>query len=221
MKHPFPAALVVLLIMIALLPDGCKNSDDAASPQPVSPCDAADTTSYGVGSCSFITPGAGDTFSVSGKYLTSSEFSGIQAGSGAGGFVFDTMMGGKRISAEFVAFRHRTTHIGIDEQLIVLNLTDSSKIPTAGDYAIVPSGASGGPRSVSGLYLYYVDSLGVFSLYEFANGVLSITSLDTCSKHVIGTFAGTLRGMPPDTMTTTPLSDGKFDLQYVPRVFAY
>ncbi len=219
MTGTFTGILSAILIAIGLA--ACGGGNDAPPPGPGSPCDAADTTSYGTGEVSFMTPGAGDTFAVAGKYRTSMEFAGDSVSQGAGGFLSDTVIGGVRLKAELTAYSHRRTRTGIDERLLVLQINDTAHRPTPGTYPFHPSGSAPAGPSATGLYLYYADSLGIFSAYEFASGVLTLTSIDTCLKACRGTFSGTLRGLPPDTATSTVIRSGAFTIQLVPRPFSY
>jgi hypothetical protein len=213
--------LAVCFSLALVIGHGCHNNDSTEVIAPPSPCDAVDTTTWGTGTCSFSTPGAGDTLSVTGRYKPSSLFSGDTLGEGVGGYAHDTLVHGMRLAAQIAAYHYRMNGSGADERVLVLTISDTLPFLTVGNYDVPGAGTAGIGRVLLGSYLRFNDSLGVYSSYELVSGTISVAAVDTCSKSVAGTFAGLLRGLPPDTAQHIVLRSGVFSLQYVRHAYEY
>jgi hypothetical protein len=205
--------------LIVLIVSGCTN-DSAVAPPSGNPCSADTIPAYGSGSMNFMAAGAGDSFSVSGRYKPSSRFLTDTASAGVGGFLRDTTVGGQLLHGELTGYHYTLTGGMQSLRLMVFTILNDSGRVSAGVYAWASNASAPHGKAVKIHYQFFSDALGVYSTFEARSGSLTITSLDTCARRITGTFSGSV-WIPPDTTTQILVQGGRFDVAYASRYFIY
>jgi len=212
------AFLLVLLAGLALEQyPGCKKDEAATAP----PADTGGIAGrYGKGSISFDATGGGGHFSATGKYKPSDQFANDTSGEGAGGFVADTALYGRKIQSMLTGYTHLFVNNTLTERLIVITLYDSSGklTPRSYPFSRLNSRTAGQAAYV---YFFLSDSSNLFQMFVPKSGALTLLSYDTTARHAIGNFSGTLWGSPPDTSIQMQIRNGNFDIYFSDSYFNY
>ena len=208
--------ILVLISALLFLSPGCKDKD-------VPPENPVDTTSaighYGSGSLSFLASGGGGPFSVSGKYKPSNLFLTDSISEGAGGFVHDTTFFQKNVGVMMTGYFHHLIHGALDERWIVITLHAGSGAVLAGDYPFAPSNAAQASQAAYA-YFFYSDTVSFnHEVFIPKSGTLTLSSFNHTTRHLQGSFTGTLWGLPPDTAFQIDIANGLFDLTCVPSYY--
>ena len=194
---------------------GCKNNDPTGS------YGEDNSNPYGKGSLSFDAVDAGGHFSADSSYIPSNQFADDTLSRGAGGFVYDTTVSGRPLKARLSAYIHSFQNGLLNERLIVITLHNNSGSLSTGDYALTLSDSGSASITANIVFLFFSDSLAVYSVFEATSGTLSLTSFNADSNHLQGTFSGSLRGIPPDTSTHIQITNGLFDIYAAKHYFDY
>ncbi len=206
----------MVAVIAAIIYYGCKNND------PTGPGPGEDNSNpYGKGSLSFDAVNAGGHFSADSLYIPSNQFADDTLSWGAGGFVYDTTVSGKPIKARLSAYIHSFQNGLLNERLIVITLHNNSGSLSTGDYALTLSDSGSASITANIDFLFFSDSLAVYSVFEATSGTLSLTSFNADSNHLQGSFSCALRGIPPDTSMHIQITNGLFDIYAARRYFDY
>ncbi len=208
--------LILFVMSFSFLRESCKQNGGSDNPCPTDP-----TIIYGKGTFNCYIAGAGGTFDDTGSYKPSADFLNDTISSqGAGGFRFDTTLGGQKISGELCAYIHRYTNSGINEKVIAIQLVNMAGRLDTGVYQLVKTGLH--PSLKFGYVTFLLtDSVHILSLFGATSGTFTVTSLDTCAHRIKGTFSGQLYDTDPSDTTTVELQNGSFNITYVKRYFNY
>jgi hypothetical protein len=214
-RGTFAACSIIILGVVALLLAACrKNEDSPATPPP----DV--TPPYGKGSLSFTASDSGK-FSVNGPYKPSTQTASDSAGSGAGGFLEDMVVGGKRLKGELMSYKHSLAGGMLDDRVFLVELYDSVGVIAAGDYNLVRPDTTAAGKFAVATYIYYSNLSGLYYVYQSKIGTVTISSVDASTNHLTGSFSGTLRGIPPDTANVVQIVHGEFDVKLGSAYFVY
>ena len=209
----FGTLSILILGVMALLLAGCREDED-------SPPAPAPTPPYGTGSLSF-TAGDSSRFSTNGPYLPSMEIVMETNGSGAGGFLQELVIGGKRLKAEVMSYRHSLSGGVLDDRVFFFDLYDSAGAPLMGSYDLVRPDSTATGKFAVATYLFYSNADGLYHVYQSRSGSVTISTIDVSTNHFTGLFSGTLRHVPPDDTTTIQIVYGEFDVKLASEYFIY
>jgi hypothetical protein len=214
-KHVRLVCPGIASIFILLSLAGCRKDEGAVQP----PADTLKTgTSYGTGLLSFRAAGAGGQFLASGAFKPSDQFTTDSISQGAGGFIRDTVLFQRSIAGMIAAYNHHLAGGTLNERVLVLTLRGTSRTLTAGDYPFAPSNAAQASQAAY-VYFFFSDSVSFHDVYVPRSGLLTLSSFNPSTRHLQGTFSGTLWGPLPDTLTQIQVTDGQFDLSCVSTYF--
>lgn len=211
--------ITTLFILIAeiIFFSGCENENN----NPALPEDKNDKSGlYGNGYFFFESTGVDSGIYATGSYKPSNEFANDTLSQGAGGFVTDTMLFGKKIISLITAYKHEMKNLILNEKIILIGLTDPSSIIQTGEY---PFSRFNNISSSSCAYVYFIlsDSTNFFQMFVPKSGKITISSYDANTRNIKGIFGGILCSMPPDTSREIQLINGKFDIYLANKYFNY
>ena len=189
---------------------GCKSD----SPNTPLPCSDRTTSAHGEGSLGFFTSDRlSDSIAVTGRYVLSSRFQGDAfSEQGAGGFVGDRLVSGKRLRGTVVAFVHVPHNAYLYERILTFSFYDTIAALSPGAYALVANATAGAGEAES--MFYFADSIHPpYSIYRAEHGIFTFSAVDTCSRRIQGTFAGTYTDIS-DTSAHIQFSGGTFSIDY-------
>lgn len=204
-------------IVISLLLSTCKKEDGVNNP-----ADDSENKSglYGTGALSFESTDIDSGLRASGSYKPSYEFANDTTSHGAGGFVKDSLLFGKKINGLITGYEHSIINSTLNERILLIAATDTAKGIRLGSYDFSYLNTT---LHSPGAYVYFIltDSVNFFQMFVPKNGTLAITSYDAQTRHVIGNFSGTLFSMPPDTSRQIQMTNGVFDIYLSDKYFNY
>ncbi|MBA4312803.1 MAG: hypothetical protein C0417_09255 [Chlorobiaceae bacterium] len=208
---------IFFLIIISSLLASCKKDDGINNPVN----DSENKSGlYGTGSLSFESADIDSGLYASGSYKPSNEFANDTATDGAGGFIKDSLLFGKKISGLIAGYEHSIINSTLNEQILLIAIFDTAEGIRLGSYNFSYLNAT---LNSPGAYVYFIltDSINFFQMFVSKNGNLTITSYDAQTRHVIGNFSGTLFSMPPDTSRQIQMSNGLIDIYLSDKYFNY
>ncbi|MBI5021644.1 MAG: hypothetical protein HZB59_09420 [Ignavibacteriales bacterium] len=204
-------------IIISFLLSTCKKENGVNNPT-----DDSDNKSglYGTGALSFESTDIDSGLRASGSYKPSNEFANDTASRGAGGFVKDSLLFGKKINGLITGYEHSIINSTLNERILLIALSDTTVGIRPGSYGFSYLNTT---LHSPGAYVYFIltDSVNFFRMFVPKTGNLTITSYDAQTRHVIGNFTGILFSMPPDTSRQIQMTNGLFDIYLSDKYFNY
>lgn len=211
-KKFVPLSILFLGIM-ALLLGACREDDESPSTPPPPP------PPYGTGALSF-TESDSSRFSANGLYVPSTEVAANANATGAGGFLYDLVFGGKRLKGEIMSYRHALSGSVLEDRVFLVELYDSSSAFETGSYDLVRPDTTALGKFAVATYIFYSNPTGLYYVYQSRRGSVTISTADLSTNHLTGFFSGTLRSLD-DTTNFVQIVHGEFDVSLGSEYFIY
>jgi hypothetical protein len=208
---------IFIWIMISLLLSTCKKEDGVNN----TVADSENKSGlYGTGTLSFESTDIDSGLCASGSYKPSNEFANDTISHGAGGFVKDSLLFGKKINGLITGYEHSIINSTLNERILLIAMIDTAGGIRPGNYGFSYLNTTIQSPSV---YVYFIltDSVNFFQMFVPKNGNLTVTSYDAQTRHVIGNFSGILLSIPPDTSRQIQMTNGVFDIYLSDKYFNY